>query len=50
MPLYLKNAGVGKVHSKFNNGLNIKMDDDLIYIGRLGTPVTAFGLNIDEEK
>lgn len=50
LPLYLKNVSVGKVHSKFNNGLNIQMDDDLIYIGRLGTPVTAFGLNIDEEK
>ncbi|MBP2634553.1 MAG: hypothetical protein H6Q72_460 [Firmicutes bacterium] len=50
LPLYLKNHNVGKVHSKFTNGFNIQFDNFLIYVGRLGTPLTAFGLNIEEEK
>lgn len=50
LPLYLKNVSVGNVHSKFNNGLNIQIGENLIYIGRFGAPLTAFGLNIDEEK
>jgi len=50
LSLYLKNHSVGSVHSKFNNGLNIQIEDALIYIGCIGTPLTAFGLNIDEEK
>lgn len=50
LPLYLKKLGLGKVHSKFNNGLNIQIHDSLIYIGRLGTPLAAFGLNIADEK
>jgi len=50
VPLYLKEFSVGKVHSKFNNGINIQIEEHLIFIGRCATPLAAFGLNIDEEK
>ena len=50
LPLYLKNRRVGKVHSKFNNGLNVQFDDVLIYVGCSGTPLSPFGLNIEKEK
>ena len=50
LPLYLKNYSVGKVHSKFNKGLNVQVDDALIYIGCSGTPLSVFGLTIEEEK
>lgn len=50
VPLYLKKISVGKVHSKFNSGLNIQIDDYLIFVGRRGTPLAAFGLNITAEK
>lgn len=50
LPLLLKKRSVGEVHSKFNSGLNILMDDALIYVGRVGTPLAAFGLTIEEEK
>jgi hypothetical protein len=50
LSLYLKNHTIGKVHSKFSNGLNIQFEDSLIYIGCMGTPLSAFGLNIEEAK
>ncbi len=50
VPLYLKEANVGKVHSKFNNGINIQIEEHLIFIGHCETPLAAFGLNIAEEK
>lgn len=50
LPFYLKNRSVGKVHSKFNKGLNIQFEDALIYVGCIGTPLSAFGLNLEEEK
>jgi hypothetical protein len=50
LPLYLKKRSVGKVHSKFSNGLNIQIDDALIYVGRIGNPLTVFGLTIGEEQ
>lgn len=50
VPLYLKEFSVGKVHSKFNNGLNVHIADYLIFIGRSGTPLSAFGLKIADEK
>ncbi|WML37128.1 DUF2877 domain-containing protein [Clostridium sp. OS1-26] len=50
LPLYLKNHSVGEVHSKFNSGLNVQFDNSLIYIGSIGKPLSAFGLNIKEEK
>lgn len=50
LPLYLKNHRAGEVHSKFNKGLNIQIDDALIYIGCSGIPLSVFGLSIEEEK
>jgi hypothetical protein len=50
LSLYLKNHTIGKVHSKFDNGLNIQFGDSLIYIGCMGTPLSAFGLNIEKQK
>lgn len=50
LPLLLKKRSVGEVHSKFNSGLNILIGDALIYVGRVGTPLAAFGLTIEEEK
>jgi len=50
LPLYLKKHRFGKVHSKFNNGLNVQFDDALIYVGGSGNPLSAFGLNIAEKK
>lgn len=50
LPLYLKNVSMGKVHSKFNSGLNLQIDEHLIYIGHCGSPLSAFGLNITEAK
>jgi hypothetical protein len=38
------------VHSKFNIGLNVQFDDALIYVGGGGSPLSSFGLNIEEEK
>ncbi len=48
MPLYLKKHRVGKVHSKFNQGLNVQFDDFLLYVGCTGTPLSVLGLNVDE--
>lgn len=50
LPFYLKNHRVGKVHSKFNKGLNLQFEDVLIYVGCIGTPLSAFGMNLEEEK
>lgn len=50
VPLYLKNHSVGKVHSKFNNGLNVQLEDVLIYVGGSVAPLSAFGLNIEEAQ
>jgi len=50
LSLSLKNHHVGKVHSKFNKGLNVQFDDILIYIGCSGTSLSSFGLNIEKEK
>lgn len=50
LPFYLKNHSLGKVHSKFNKGLNLQFEDALIYVGSIGTPLSAFGLNLEQEK
>ncbi len=50
LPFYLKNHSVGKVHSKFNKGLNLQFEDALIYVGCIGTPLAAFGMNLEQEK
>ena len=49
LPLYIKKHSVGKVHSKFKNGLNVQFGDYLIYISSIDAPLSAFGLNIKEE-
>lgn len=46
----LNNHSTGKVLSKFNKGLNVKFDEHLIYVGGIGTPLSAFGMNIEKEK
>lgn len=50
LSLYLKENHLGKVHSKFGHGLNIHFDDFLIYISNDSSSLSAFGLNIEEEK
>ena len=50
LPLYLKNHSTGKVHSKFKNGLNVQFGNSLLYISCTGAPLSAFGLNIEEEN
>ena len=45
--LGLKRQRAGKVHSKFNSGLNVQFDDSLLYIGCRGTPLGAYGMNIE---
>ena len=50
LSLYLENHSTGKVHSKFKNGLNVLLGNSLIYIGCIGRPLSAFGLNIEEKK
>lgn len=50
LPFYLKDHRVGKVHSKFNKGLNLQFEDVLIYVGCIGTHLSAFGMNLEEEK
>jgi hypothetical protein len=50
LPFYLRNRSVGKVHSKFNKGLNLQFNDDLVYVSCIENPLAAFGLNIEKEK
>jgi len=50
VPLYIKNKKLGRVHSKFKNGLNVQFDEFLVYLSIIGTPISAFGFNIDKEK
>jgi hypothetical protein len=50
LPFYFKNHRVGKVHSKFNQGLNLQFEDVLIYVGCIGTPLSAFGMNLEQKK
>jgi len=50
LPLYLKNHRVGKVHSKFDKGLNLQFDDDLVFISSVENPLAAFGLNLEKAK
>ena len=50
LPFYLKKRSVGKVHSKFNKGLNLQFDDDLVFVSSIENPLTAFGLNLGKEK
>lgn len=50
LPLYLKNKRLGKIHSKFKNGFNIQFENELVYISYVGSPLSAFGINIRKDK
>lgn len=49
LPLYLKERSTGTVHSKFKNGFNVQFEQVLLYVGRVGTPLSAFGLQPAED-
>jgi len=50
LPLCLKNKKLGKIHSKFKNGFNIQFENELVYISYVGSPLSAFGINIRKDK
>lgn len=50
LPLYFKNRKLGKIQSKFKNGFNIQFENELVYISYVGTPLSAFGINITKDK
>ena len=50
LPLYLKNKKLGKIHSKFKNGFNIQFANELVYVSYVGSPLSAFGINIRKDK
>ncbi len=50
VPLLLENKRVGRVHSKFKNGINIQFEKTLVFISYVGSQLTAFGLNIEKNK
>ena len=48
IPLLLFKKKNGVVHSRFTNGLNIKMGDSLIFIGTTKNGLLPFGIHLDE--
>jgi len=48
--LLLEQHSAGQVHSTFRCGLNVEFNGSLVYFGCCGTPLTAFGMNIEREK
>ncbi|SOC42493.1 DUF2877 domain-containing protein [Ureibacillus acetophenoni] len=48
IPLLLFKKGNGIVHSRFTNGLNIKMGDSLIFIGTTKNGFLPFGIHLNE--
>ena len=50
VPLYLKKYTMGKVHSIFNKGFNVKFGELLIYITSNKYSISPLGINISEEK
>jgi len=50
VPLLLEQHSAGKVHSIFRCGLNVEFNGYLVYFGFCGTPLTAFGMNIEKKK
>lgn len=50
VPLYLKKHTMGKVHSIFTKGFNVKFGDSLIYITSSKYSISSLGINISEEK
>lgn len=48
-PLLTENA-LGKVHSVFKNGLNVKAGNRLAFLGKGSHPISGIGLNFDNER
>ncbi|MGN7401249.1 DUF2877 domain-containing protein [Cytobacillus praedii] len=46
LPHILNGNSVGNIHSVFQTSFNLVFHDQLVHIGSLGTPVSAFGVNI----
>ncbi|GGA66077.1 DUF2877 domain-containing protein [Ornithinibacillus halotolerans] len=49
LPLLLSENNVGRVHSIFQNGINIKMGDSLVFIGNTKNGRLPFGIHLKEE-
>ena len=49
IPFLLSNKRSGHVHSIFNNGFNIKMDDSLVFIGNKKSGLLPFGIHLQED-
>ncbi len=50
VPVLLEQYSTGQVHSTFRCGLNVEFNGSLVYFGCCGTPLSAFGMNIEKEK
>ncbi|TCJ04697.1 DUF2877 domain-containing protein [Cytobacillus praedii] len=46
LPHILYENSVGNIHSVFQTSFNLVFHDQLVHVGALGTPVSAFGVNI----
>ncbi|MFC0417793.1 DUF2877 domain-containing protein [Cytobacillus solani] len=46
LPHILYENSVGNIHSVFQTSFNLVFHDQLVHVGSLGTPVSAFGVNI----
>lgn len=46
LPHILYENSVGNIHSVFQTSFNLAFHDKLVHVGSLGTPVSAFGVNI----
>lgn len=46
LPHILNENSVGNIHSVFQTSFNLVFHDRLVHVGSLGTPVSAFGVNI----
>jgi hypothetical protein len=49
IPSLLSKKRSGLVHSIFNNGFNIKMDDSLVFIGNKKSGLLPFGIHLQED-
>lgn len=46
LPHILYENSVGNIHSVFQTSFNLVFQDKLVHVGSLGTPLSAFGVNI----
>jgi len=46
LPHILYENSLGKIHSVFQTSFNLVIQDKLVHVGSLGTPLSAFGVNI----